>query len=88
MDPLLEPQLRATLNVIPAYTWYAAPSGGLMFVNERCANYLGLANDHPLRLGTAVGAAWDSHLPLLHPDDQEETRKVWSACLRWFLSRS
>src|SRR6267378_3134628 len=81
MDQLLEAQLRATLNVIPAYTWYAAPSGGLTFVNERCANYLGLASDHPLRLGTAIGAAWDSHLALLHPDDQEETRRIWSACL-------
>ncbi len=24
---LLEAQLRATLDVIPAYTWYASPSG-------------------------------------------------------------
>src|SRR5713101_7080335 len=74
-------QLQATLNVIPAYAWYAAPSGGLTFVNQRTANYLGLASDHPLRLGTAIGAAWDSHLALLHPDDQEETRRIWSACL-------
>ncbi len=81
MDPSLEAQLRATLNMIPAYTWYAAPSGGLTFVNERCANYLGVTEDHPLRFGTDTGAAWDSHIPLLHPDDQEETRKVWSACL-------
>ena len=43
MDQLLEAQLRATLNMIPAYTWYAAPSGGLTFVNERSADYLGLA---------------------------------------------
>jgi len=81
MDQLFEAQLRATLNVIPAYAWYAAPSGGLTFVNQRTANYLGLASDHPLRLGTAIGAAWDSHLALLHPDDQEETRRIWSACL-------
>ena len=81
MDPSLEAQLRATLNMIPAYTWYAAPSGGLTFVNERCADYLGLPKDHPLRFGTDTGAAWDSHIPLLHPDDQEETRKVWSDCL-------
>jgi PAS domain S-box-containing protein len=81
MDQPLDAQLRATLNMIPAYTWYAAPSGALTFVNERCANYLGLAEDHPLRFGTDTGAAWDSHLPLLHPDDQEETRKVWSECL-------
>ena len=81
MDQLLEAQLRATLNMIPAYTWYAAPSGGLTFVNERSADYLGLAKDHPLRFGADTGAEWDSHIPLLHPDDQDETRRIWSECL-------
>jgi hypothetical protein len=37
---LLEAQLQATLNMIPAHTWYAASSGALTFVNERCADYL------------------------------------------------
>ena len=41
-------QLQATLTIIPAHTWYAAPSGALTFVNERGANYLGLPSDHPL----------------------------------------
>jgi len=81
MDQPFAAQLRATLNVIPAYTWYAGPSGALTFVNERSAEYLGLPKDHPLRLGIESGAAWDSHLPMLHPDDREATRKVWSACL-------
>jgi PAS domain-containing protein len=75
-------QLQATLNVIPAYTWYAAPSGGLTFVNKRTADYLGLPKDHPLRFGIDIGAQWDAHIPLLHPDDHEESRKVWSTCLR------
>jgi PAS fold len=75
-------QLQATLNVIPAYTWYALPSGTLTFVNDRTADYLGLPKDHPLRFGIDTGASWDSHIPLLHPDDQEETRRVWSTCLR------
>jgi formate hydrogenlyase transcriptional activator len=78
----LQAQLQATLNVIPAYTWYALPSGTLTFVNERTANYLGLPKDHPLRFGIDTGASWDSHIPLLHPDDQEESRRVWSTCLR------
>jgi PAS domain-containing protein len=65
MDQSLEAQLRATLNMIPAYTWYAVPSGRLTFVNERCADYLGLPTDHPLRFGADTGAAWDSHIPLL-----------------------
>ena len=75
-------QLQATLNMIPAYAWYAVPSGALTFVNERSADYLGLPKDHPLRSGTATGAEWDSHISLLHPDDHEETRRVWSACLQ------
>jgi PAS domain S-box-containing protein len=74
-------QLQSTLNAIPAYTWYATPAGALAFVNERTADYLGLPKDHPLRLGLDTGAAWDSHLPLLHPDDRDETRRVWSNCL-------
>jgi PAS domain S-box-containing protein len=79
--PELEAQIQATLNVIPAYTWYALPSGALTFVNERTANYLGLPKDHPLRFGNDTGAAWDSHTALLHPDDREEARRVWSTCL-------
>ena len=75
-------QLQATLNVIPAYTWYAAPSGGLTFVNKRTADFLGLPKDHPLRFGIDIGAQWDAHIPLLHPDDREESRKAWSTCLR------
>ena len=70
-------QLQASLNVIPAYTWYAAPSGGLTFVNKRTADYLGLPKDHPLRFGIDIGAQWDAHIPFLHPDDQRRsTRKL------------
>src|SRR5882762_10499228 len=82
MNESREAQLRATLNMIPAYTWYATPSGGLIFVNERNADYGGLPSDHPLRSGTDTSPAWDSHIPFLHPDDHEETRRVWSECLR------
>jgi hypothetical protein len=81
-EPSSVAQLQATLNVVPAYTWYAAPSGGLTFVNKRTADYLGFTKDHPLRFGVDIGAEWDAHIPLLHPDDHEETRKVWSTCLR------
>jgi formate hydrogenlyase transcriptional activator len=78
----LETQLQATLNKIPAYTWYAGPTGGLTFVNSRCADYLGLPSDHPVRFGIETGAAWDAHLAFLHPDDHEEARRVWSHCLK------
>jgi len=75
-------QLQATLNIIPAHAWYALPNGALTFVNERTADYLGLPKDHPLRSGTGVGTDWDSHIPLLHAYDREETRRIWSDCLR------
>src|SRR5580704_11958875 len=75
-------QLQAILNVLPAYTWYAAPSGALIFVNKRTADYLGVPKDHPQRSGIDIGAQWDDWVPLLHPDDQEEARKYWSNCLR------
>src|ERR1700688_3218338 len=75
-------QLQAILNVLPAYTWYAAPSGALIFVNRRTADYLGLPEDHPLRFGIDIGAQWDDWVPLLHPDDQEEARQYWSSRLR------
>ena len=77
----LEAQLQATLNILPAHAWYALPNGALTFVNERTADYLGLPKDDPLRFGTDTGAEWDSHIPLLHPDDREETRRVLSHCL-------
>jgi len=79
--PWLEAQLQATLNLIPAHTWYALPSGALTFLNERCADYLGLPKNHPLRFGIDTGARWDSHIPLLHPNDHEETRRICSTCL-------
>jgi formate hydrogenlyase transcriptional activator len=75
-------ELQLTLNLIPAHTWYAAPSGALTFMNERGSDYLGLPKDDPIRLGIDTGAAWDSHIPHLHPDDHEETHRVWSTCLR------
>jgi PAS domain S-box-containing protein len=77
----LEAELQATLNVIPAYTWYALPSGGLTFVSERTGDSLGLPKDHPLRFGIDRGAEWDAHIHFLHPDDQEEARRIWSVCL-------
>ena len=78
----LEAQLQVTLNLVPTYAWYALPNGALTFVNERTADYLGLPTDHPLRFGTDTGVDWDSHIPLLHTDDREQTRQVWSDCLR------
>jgi hypothetical protein len=75
-DHRLRYSCEKTLNMVPAYTWYAVPSGALTFVNERTADYLGLPKEHPLRFGIDTGAAWDSHIPLQHPDDHVESRKA------------
>ncbi|WP_376706251.1 PAS domain-containing protein (plasmid) [Mesorhizobium sp. ISC25] len=75
-------QVQAILNVLPAYTWYGTPSGSLIFVNTRQADFLGVPNDHPLRFGIDTGAPWDVHIPFLHPDDQQDGRKLWSNSLR------
>src|SRR6201988_3405183 len=80
--PPLRAELQTVLNLIPAFAWYCNASGGLTFVNERGSDYVGLPKDHPLRFGIDTGAEWDSHIPFLHPDDHEETRRVWSDCLR------
>src|ERR1700757_766542 len=79
---LITAQLRAAANAIPAHVWYATSSGVLIFVNSRIADYLGLPEDHSLRHGIDVGGEWDSHIAFLHSDDHEETRRVWSTCLR------
>jgi len=75
-------QLQSTLDTIPMYVWYATPAGVLIYVNERQGDYLGLPKDHPLRLGIEAGAAWDSYLSLIHPDDHAESGRLWSECLR------
>jgi PAS domain S-box-containing protein len=81
VQPRFIAQVQAVLNVLPAYAWYAAPSGALTFVNKRIADYLGLPKNDPLRFGVDIGAQWDIHLQLLHPDDREESRTIWSTCL-------
>ncbi len=82
MAEWLKAHLQATLNMIPAYAWYAAPSGALRFVNDRAADYGGLPKDHPLRSGDGAGEEWDLHIAFLHPDDRDETRRVWANSLR------
>ena len=81
-EPSFAAQLRKTLNTIPAYTWYALPSGVLTFVNERYADYLGLAKNDPLRFGVEINVPWDTHIQLVHPDDHEETLRVGATCNR------
>jgi PAS domain S-box-containing protein len=80
--PSPEAQLQFTLNLIPAFAWYAASSGVLTFVNRRYADYLGLSKHHALRSAIDNGAEWDSHISLVHPEDHEALRRSWSASLK------
>jgi PAS domain S-box-containing protein len=75
-------QLRAILDVVPAYHWCAAPSGALTFVNKRAAEYMGISDDHPLRLAIDVGVASDNWAAFVHPDDLPAVREYWASCLR------
>ena len=51
-------------------------------MNERVATFLGLSQDDPLRFGLGKRGSWDSHIPLVHPDDHKEIRRVWSTTIR------
>jgi hypothetical protein len=70
-------ELQTTANAILAHVWYADRSGALVFVNSRIADYRGLPKDHPFRLGIDGDGKWESHIRFLHPNDLEETRRVW-----------
>jgi hypothetical protein len=69
-------ELQIALNLIPAHTRYAVPSGALTFLNERGSDYLGLPKDHPLRYGIDIEAAWDSHIPLEQDQRRYYTRTI------------
>jgi len=43
----LKAQLQATLNMVLASTWYAAPSGALRSVNERSADSVTFSETEP-----------------------------------------
>ena len=76
----LEAKLQATLNTIPAHTWYALPSGALTFVSDRTADYLGLPKDHPLRFGIDTGASWYSHPPCASRRPRRNTESLVNMC--------
>src|ERR1700761_5200702 len=81
MNDLPKSLLFSSLNLIPTHTWYADSSGGLAFVNQRCGDYLGLPDDHPLPRGIEHAGASDAQLDLLHPDDRESSRKAWAMAI-------
>ena len=74
-------QLQATLNVIPAYTWYTVPSGALTFVNKRTANYLGLPKIIPC-VSASTLALRGRPCRVVASRRPRKSRKAWSNCLR------
>ena len=81
MDESLKAQLQATLDMIPAFTWLAASSGALLFVNSRCADYLGLPKDHPLT--RIPNVTLSAHSAFRTPEASENLiRAAWEHCRR------
>ena len=82
--PLLEAQLRATLNVdvlrkserelrdtidtIPATVWSALPDGSNIYANKRFLEYTGLSAEQ------TAGSGWQA---AIHPDDLERHTSKW-----------
>ena len=63
MAEWVEAHLQGHAESFPGVQPRWAQSGALTLVNERCADYLALAKDHPLRSGIGTCAAWDSNSP-------------------------
>jgi len=67
MAESLEAQLQASLNMIPAYTWYAARSGGVPFVDERAAEEASRIYGYPPKTEPTP----DLILQRTHPDSAQ-----------------
>jgi len=66
-------ELQFVLDFMPQMVWYTQPDGSADFFNQEYLDYSGLTLDQ-LR-----GDRWTS---LIHPDDVEETNKVWLNALQ------
>jgi PAS domain S-box-containing protein len=65
-------QLRQLTETIPEMLWSATPEGVIDYCNARMLDYTGLlANE-------IIGSGWTK---LLHPDDVDETVRVWMSCI-------
>jgi len=60
---------------------YATPSGALVFVNSTKRRLSRATQGPSSSFRNRSRGEWDSHIPLLHPDNHAETRRVWSSCL-------
>src|SRR5581483_11813401 len=68
-----EKRFRQLADAMPQIVWTALPDGCIDYFNERWRDLTGLAPDHPLAFD------WQSRL---HPDDVEDCREAYAACIR------
>ncbi|WP_400191583.1 PAS domain-containing protein [Hymenobacter sp. B81] len=66
-------EYRAVVEFIPQMVWLTDPAGFHTFFNQRWIDYTGYTVEQSQ--GTEM---WNN---LLHPDDQERARQIWSQCL-------
>lgn len=67
-----EQQTKLVLESIPQMAWTAKPDGNLNYYNRRYYEYSGLTVEQ------AIGEGWKS---IMHPDDLEQTKKIWQQAL-------
>jgi PAS domain S-box-containing protein len=67
-----ELNLRRMTETIPQMLWSATPQGVVDYCNARVLDYTGFS------AGAIMGDGW---LKLLHPDDVDQTVRVWMSCI-------
>jgi PAS domain S-box-containing protein len=65
-------KLRQLTETIPEMLWSATPEGVIDYCNARVLDYTGFSANE------IVGGGWTK---LLHPDDVDETVRVWLSCV-------
>jgi PAS domain S-box-containing protein len=67
-----ELNLRQLTETIPEMLWSATPEGAIDYCNARVLDYTGFTAEE------IMGGSW---IKLLHPDDVEQTVRVWMSCV-------
>jgi PAS domain S-box-containing protein len=67
-----ELNLRQLTETIPEMLWSATPEGEIDYCNARVLDYTGFTAEE------IMGGGW---IKLLHPDDVDQTARVWMSCV-------
>jgi PAS domain S-box-containing protein len=67
-----ELNLRQMTETIPEMLWSATPEGAIDYCNARVVDYTGFSAEE------VIGHGWTK---LLHPDDVDQTARVWMSCV-------